>query len=327
MTDTEKPKPVTESPNPSPDQREDIPPTQEDSRTQREEEKRKIDGNLATPGNPEEGLSLSNIGDRTREAIDGNRLPQDYDTSSEEEQRKIMEDKQKHPELYKMFEGVSFFLAGFLPQASAEDTANFPDTIIGKLMVNLPDSVKDLITKWGKVLFNDDEQETEDSLKQYDSLNADGYRRGIFERYANKSRIVKEALDICGSTQFRGPEVAYGRLACAQVATEILRRAGYLSGQILSVDGAASELKRRGWQVHSSSESPQAGWVVVWNRTANRSSNGEIVAGHGHIGVVISDEGQCVSNSSNKKTPRIHNVNYSRRGVAMFLSPPEVRAA
>ncbi|MFA6992311.1 MAG: CHAP domain-containing protein [Candidatus Gracilibacteria bacterium] len=291
--------------------------------------KDEIDGSLKKPETTEEKPTLGNIEAQTKKAIEGSKLPKDYESKSEDEKRKIMEDKSNHPELYKMFEGVSLFLSSFLPESSelsATDKENFPDIISGKFLSKLPDSVKKLMTEWGKLLFDDDEQETEDSVKQRLSFNTNEYKKGIFERFASKSRTVKEALDICGSTEFRGAEVAYGRLACAQVATEILRRSGFLSKRINGIAETIPELKRRGWQQKSPSETPQPGWVVVWNRSANKTKNGEIMAGHGHIGIVISDDRKCVSNSSSQKTPRIHSIDYTRRGVQMYLCPPTTNA-
>lgn len=256
-----------------------------------------------------------------QKAIKQNRLPDNYKSLPDAEKQKIMADKNKHPELYKAFEKASGAFAALLPEAanlSAEEMQGFPDNFADKIMKNIPEDYKGLFNMFAKLFLNDNEEETEDSLKQYSFLNGSEYRNGI----TSKSEIVKQALNICGSTEFRSPRVGYGRLACAQVATEILKRAGYLNKQVFTVSEAIGELKSKGWKEHSPSENPEAGWVVVWNRSAGNVGNGQVVMGHGHIGVMISGK-ECVSNSSNQKTPRIHSANYSRRGIGMYLSPPQ----
>lgn len=255
-----------------------------------------------------------------KKTVEQNRLPDNYSSMPKEEQNKIMEDKNKHPELYQAFEKVSGAFAALLPAAtnlSPEEMKNFPDNFADKIMKDIPEDYKKFFNMLAKLFLNDDEEETEDSLKQYGFFNSAEYKNKI----TSKSEIVKQALNICGSQEFRSPTVGYGRLACAQVATEILVRAGYLNQQVFTVSGAVDELKSKGWKEHGPSEKPEAGWVIVWNRSGSNMGNGQVVAGHGHIGVMISEK-ECVSNSSNQKTPRIHGANYSRRGIAMYLSPP-----
>lgn len=138
--------------------------------------------------------------------------------------------------------------------------------------------------------------------------------------------LVRSAQSLVGSTRFRGPEVAGGSLACAQVATTALVEAGYLKKPILSVSSTREELLRRGWTAHQGPG--RAGDVVIWNRTQKATNDGQVQLEHAHIGIVVGPN-RCVSNSSSKKMPREHSIGeesndgyWRKRGVDTYLSPP-----
>jgi hypothetical protein len=133
-------------------------------------------------------------------------------------------------------------------------------------------------------------------------------------------QLVKVARSYKGSYNFRGPEVDGGNLACAMVASTILKDAGAIDKVILGVDGVEAELVKRGWVKHD--RPAQAGDVVVWGRTPSRIGNDGLTRlGHKHIGVMTTDK-LAVNNSSSQKMPVENYVDFnSQRGV-YFLSPP-----
>jgi len=111
--------------------------------------------------------------------------------------------------------------------------------------------------------------------------------------------------------------VKRGRLACALFVTEVLRQAGVLNENILTVDGTVEELKNLGWKTHPSPTKPEGGWIVVWGK----GSNGR----HKHIGIVMdrSDERGvplAMNNSSSTGTAVEKPVDYKQ--VEEYLSPP-----
>ncbi len=145
-----------------------------------------------------------------------------------------------------------------------------------------------------------------------------------------RQRIVGYAKSILGSTNFQGPEVRGGRLACAQVATDVLVKAGVLRKRINGVSRTQTALLKAGWTKYGPNvpPNPEAGDVVIWNRTQRRSNDGEVALGHAHIGIVTGPN-TAMSNSSNKKMPREHKIGTSssdgywhKRGVDTFLRPP-----
>lgn len=149
------------------------------------------------------------------------------------------------------------------------------------------------------------------------------------EKFVKRGRdaIVSAAYSVIGSQEFRGAEVDGGNLACAQVASFILMKAGILKRQYLGVGLVMDALKRQGWKEKKGT--PKPGDVVVWNRTTKRSTDGNVALGHRHIGIVVSPN-RTISNSSSLKTPREHalgtNENdgyWNKRGILMILTPPE----
>jgi len=124
---------------------------------------------------------------------------------------------------------------------------------------------------------------------------------------ASQSKIVSCAEKYIGSTSFRGAEVNYGTLACAQFVSTALRDAGVLSKVQLGVIGVVADLKSKGWK-EVSAPPFKAGDVVTW-KTYDRSGDG-VKDNDTHIGI-MGDDGQAISNSSSQKMPRRHSVYYS----------------
>ncbi len=124
---------------------------------------------------------------------------------------------------------------------------------------------------------------------------------------ASASNIVRCAERYIGSTRFRGPEVNYGRLACAQFVSTALKDAGAVSRVQLGVVGVVADLKSRGWR-EVSAPPFQPGDVVTW-KTYDRSGDG-VKDNDTHIGIMGND-GQAISNSSSQKMPRRHSVYYA----------------
>ncbi len=124
---------------------------------------------------------------------------------------------------------------------------------------------------------------------------------------ASASNIVRCAERYIGSTNFRGPEVNYGRLACAQFVSTALKDAGAVSRVQLGVTGVVADLKSRGWK-EVSAPPFKPGDVITW-KTYDRSGDG-VKDNDTHIGI-IGNDGQAISNSSSQKTPRRHSIYYA----------------
>lgn len=123
---------------------------------------------------------------------------------------------------------------------------------------------------------------------------------------ASAAEIVRCAEKYIGSTRFRGPEVDYGNLACAQFVSTALKDAGAVSRVQLGVVGVVADLKARGWK-EVSAPPFKPGDVVTW-KTYDRTGDG-VKDNDTHIGIMGND-GQAISNSSSMKMPRRHSVYY-----------------
>ncbi len=120
-------------------------------------------------------------------------------------------------------------------------------------------------------------------------------------------RVAQCAERYINSTQFRGPEVNGGRLACAQFVSTALKDAGVLTSQILGVPALVTALRSKGY---SQVTAPpfQTGDIVTW-RTYDRSGDGR-KDDDTHVGVMCAD-GKALSNSSSQRMPRKHDVFYA----------------
>lgn len=121
------------------------------------------------------------------------------------------------------------------------------------------------------------------------------------------SRIVSGIRGLIGSTAFRGSDVKGGKVACAKVVSAALKKAGVIDRVILGVPALVSEIKKKGFK-EVKAPPFQAGDVVTW-RTYDRNRDGK-KDNDTHIGIVDSN-GQAISNSSSRKMPRRHAVNYA----------------
>lgn len=134
-----------------------------------------------------------------------------------------------------------------------------------------------------------------------------------------RRKTIKTARTFLGSKNFRGPEVSGGKLACAQVATTILKEAGALDQIILNVDGSEQALLKKGWRKHL--DSPQPGDVIIWGRLPSTIVDGVARPGHKHIGIMTSTT-TCIDNNSNVQMPVERKVEFNTTRGIHYLSPP-----
>ncbi len=121
------------------------------------------------------------------------------------------------------------------------------------------------------------------------------------------SKIVSSIKKLVNSTSFRGSDVKGGKVACAKVVSTALKNAGVINKIILGVPALVSEVKSKGFkEVKAPPFKP--GDIVTW-RTYDRNKDGK-KDNDTHIGIV-DDSGQAISNSSSRKMPRRHGVNYA----------------
>lgn len=119
-----------------------------------------------------------------------------------------------------------------------------------------------------------------------------------------QKNIVNSAKALVGSTKFRGPEVAYGNLACAQVVTTALKNAGALSQVHLNCRSTISDLKSKGWK-EVKVPPFQEGDVITW-KTYDYTGDG-IKDDDTHIGIIVKEGNtyKAMNNSSSLRTPRM----------------------
>lgn len=136
-----------------------------------------------------------------------------------------------------------------------------------------------------------------------------------------KQQLVEIAKKLHGTSEYITDQyskaVKKGRLACALFVTEVLKRAGILTDNILSVDGTVETLKNLGWKTHSKQSSPEAGWIIVWAKGANGA--------HKHIGIVLDKTDPrnvplAMNNNSATGTAVEKPIDY--KPVEKYLSPP-----
>jgi hypothetical protein len=116
------------------------------------------------------------------------------------------------------------------------------------------------------------------------------------------ARINSSIRALVGSTRFRSAAVDGGNLACAQVVSTALQSAGVLSRVSLNCDQVVSDLRAVGWQ-RVSVPPYRDGDVVTW--TTSRGPGR-------HIGIIakIGSTFKAISNSSDQRMPRVHEINY-----------------
>ena len=173
----------------------------------------------------------------------------------------------------------------------------------------------------------DDGDDSSEAPMSDEDLNPYDYERNSDELSEQTQRLLSVSQNMVGSTAFRGVEVNGGNLACAQVASTALTRAGYLDRPHLGVNSAEAALIAKGWTVVEGAyaQNPQPGDVIIWNLGRT---------GHRHMGIAMGN-GVAMSNSSKQKMPRLHNTGeiqeagqegyhqyWSDRGIQRLLIPP-----
>ncbi len=119
-----------------------------------------------------------------------------------------------------------------------------------------------------------------------------------------QSNIVRSARALVGSTNFRGSDVAGGRLACAKVVTTALKNAGALDKVHLNCRSTISDLRSHGWQ-EVNVPPFQEGDVITW-KTYDYTGDG-VKDDDTHIGIICKEGNsfKAMNNSSRLRMPRM----------------------
>jgi uncharacterized protein YgiM (DUF1202 family) len=119
-----------------------------------------------------------------------------------------------------------------------------------------------------------------------------------------QQKVARSAKNLIGSHAFRGPEVDYGNLACAQVVTTALKNAGALTRTHLNVRSTVADLKSKGW-VDVSAPPYQEGDVITW-KTYDYTGDG-IKDPDTHVGIIVKEGNSymAMNNSSRLRMPRL----------------------
>jgi len=103
-----------------------------------------------------------------------------------------------------------------------------------------------------------------------------------------------------------------GNLSCAFYVSIILKILGLISEIHTTVNSTILDLEKSGWQ---KTKKPTFGAVVVWEPTLKNK--------HYHIGFCLNSK-KAVSNSSKKRCPIIHNINYQNRKIKAIYVHKEI---
>ncbi|HNW36964.1 MAG TPA: hypothetical protein PKM25_18640, partial [Candidatus Ozemobacteraceae bacterium] len=119
-----------------------------------------------------------------------------------------------------------------------------------------------------------------------------------------QQRVAQEARKLVGSTRFRGAEVDYGNLACAQVVTTALKNAGAIDRVSLNCRESVNMLHAKGWK-DVSAPPYREGDVILW-KTYDYTGDG-VKDPDTHIGIIVKEGNSymAMNNSSRLRTPRI----------------------
>ncbi len=124
-----------------------------------------------------------------------------------------------------------------------------------------------------------------------------------------QQNIVSQARALVGSTDFRGPEVKGGSVACAQVVSTALNNAGAISEDEMSLDCYVlrDNLKAKGWE-EVTPPPYQEGDVIFWS-TYDWDGDG-VIDEDTHVGIIIKEGNtyKAMNNSSSAKMPRIGDI-------------------
>lgn len=150
------------------------------------------------------------------------------------------------------------------------------------------------------------------------------------ETRAGRRRIVDIATKYAGTNRFdtdfqQYPDLQGGKLGCAWVASTILREAGYLNQTIPGVDATKDALLKKGWT--ASSEQPEPGDVVIWERLPGRQvikddGSEAWMPGHKHIGIVVGPNLVVDNDSNPPRGPKAKPLYRPGRGIEAILKPP-----
>lgn len=119
---------------------------------------------------------------------------------------------------------------------------------------------------------------------------------------SQQQRIVQASRNVVA--KYKGyksfpyaPATQGGNLGCAQVVTHTLRQAGINVPIILGVDNTATALGKIGWK-RTRVPPYRQGDVIIWNPS--------------HIGIIQQNGNnvQAMSNSSSRRSPRVHRHDY-----------------
>jgi uncharacterized protein YgiM (DUF1202 family) len=119
-----------------------------------------------------------------------------------------------------------------------------------------------------------------------------------------QQRIAREAKKLIGSHAFRGREVDYGNLACAQVVTTALKNAGALTRVHLNVRSTVADLRSKGWK-DVVAPPYHEGDVITW-KTYDYTGDG-IKDPDTHVGIIVKEGNSymAMNNSSRLRMPRL----------------------
>ena len=124
--------------------------------------------------------------------------------------------------------------------------------------------------------------------------------------------IVQQARALLGSTDFRTPDVNYGRVACAKVVSTALNNAGAISEDEMSLDCYVlrDNLKAKGWE-EVSAPPYKEGDVVFWS-TYDWDGDG-IIDEDTHVGIITKEGNNfvAINNSSDEATPIVRDINFA----------------
>ncbi|MBF0409508.1 MAG: SH3 domain-containing protein [Candidatus Riflebacteria bacterium] len=127
---------------------------------------------------------------------------------------------------------------------------------------------------------------------------------GGIQTGTSQHRVAVEAKKLVGSTRFRGREVDYGNLACAQVVSTALKNAGAIPSVHLGVLSVLDDLRKQGWKEVSAPPFAE-GDVITW-KTYDRTGDGRDDPDT-HIGIMVKEGNtfKAMNNSSRLRTPRL----------------------
>jgi len=101
-----------------------------------------------------------------------------------------------------------------------------------------------------------------------------------------------------------------GQLACAFYVSSLLYLTKFISDLHTTVEGTIKDLEKNGWY---KIDKPKKGAIVLWDKKS----------AHFHIGFCW-NKNKAISNSSSKKSPIIHPLNYQNRKILAFYFHKEL---